>query len=80
MLLSRCNFSVKLTWRSNTDFPFTLKQHYFRIGFVDTQHNFEITYLHLNYARSLIGVFQRCKHLRTKITDVFMIDINDNNN
>ena len=38
----------KLTWTSNNYISFTLKWHYCHVQFVDTQHNFEITYLQLN--------------------------------
>ena len=37
-----------MTWTSNIYIPFTLKWHYCHVRFIETQHNFEITYLHLN--------------------------------
>ena len=80
MLLSRCNFNAKWTWRSNMNIPFSLKWHYCHIGFVNIHHNFEFTYLHLNYSGCPVGVSQKSKHLRTKMTDLFMTDINDINN
>ena len=48
-LLIRCHFNVKLTWASNIYISFTLKWHHCHTRFADTQHNFEITHLHLNY-------------------------------
>ena len=56
--------------------PFTLKQHYCHIEFVNTQHNFEITYLHFNNAGCPVGVLERSNHLRTKISYLFMSDNN----
>ena len=61
------------------EIPFTLKWRYCHIGFVDAQHNFEITYLNLNYVRCPAGVLQQRKHLRMKMTYLFMTDINNNN-
>ena len=42
--------------------PFPLKRHYCHTGFENIQHNFEITYLHLNYTECPVGIFQRQKH------------------
>lgn len=71
LLLIRCSFNVKLAWRSNVDIPFRLKWHYCHIGFVDIQHNFEITYFHFNYPGCSVGILPRRKHLWVKTTDLF---------
>ena len=42
--------------------------------------HFEITYLNLSYDRCPTWGLQWHTHLGTKITDLFMSDINDNNN
>ena len=55
----RCIFNVRLTWASSIYIPFTLKWHYCHVRLVDTQHNFEITYLHLNYTECRSS-HQRC--------------------
>ena len=45
---------------------FTLKWHYCHVQFVDIQHNFEITYLHLNYNGC------RSSHQKCSIKELFL--------